>query len=234
LETTGGEVAAYWAILPKPTQDERLAADRVMGKRSKGRDLKVSLQQLDEELRQRTGAGLADVVEAAVGPLRDLPSLRAQVALREEQMWKTVESHAAVACHGNLKKWFESLRATGRWRTLDDPPLRLRQALDVLERLPLPVPAGRSRLAAGVLGDSHALDSSKPVGRLVLAALAQISGEPPYAGTAGRRRLWSSAGVEDDETSSTVLTLGLRPAPKRPGGGPMVAPRCRYRWRPCR
>jgi uncharacterized protein (TIGR02679 family) len=63
-----------------------------------------------------------------------------------------------------------------------------------------------------VLGSSHALDANEPAGRLVVAAVAHLSGTPGARLTsAARRRLWAGVGVDDDETSSTVLTLGLRP-----------------------
>ena len=67
-----------------------------------------------------------------------------------------------------------------------------------------------------LLGDAHGLDDGSPVGRLVLSALASLDGTPLPLRAADRRRLWAAQGVISDETSSTVLTLGLRPIPAGP------------------
>jgi uncharacterized protein (TIGR02679 family) len=68
-----------------------------------------------------------------------------------------------------------------------------------------------------VLGDSHALDERAPVGRLVLSALAHLAGSDDAGmSAAGRRDLWAGVGVSLDETSSTVLTLGLHPVAAGP------------------
>jgi uncharacterized protein (TIGR02679 family) len=93
----------------------------------------------------------------------------------------------------------------------------LADALGVLEALPLAARAGRPHLAARLLGDAHGLDDDRPVGRLVLSALAWSAGQ--HAGrlrAGGRRRLWAAQGVVADETSSTVLTVGLRPLERGP------------------
>lgn len=212
LEATGGDVSAAAAVLPTPTVDERLAVDRLLGTRSRGQHLRVPLVRLDTVLRERTGASLVAIVSAAVGSLRDRPAERAETAAQESAMWAEAAEHPAVGRHPLLLGWIDGVRGTGRWRALDDPPARIRQALDVVERLPATVPIGRSRLSASVLGNSHALDSTEPVGRLVIGALSYLAGLKAVGLTsAGRRRVWSSMGVDYDETSSTVLTLGLRP-----------------------
>jgi uncharacterized protein (TIGR02679 family) len=46
--------------------------------------------------------------------------------------------------------------------------------------------------------------------------LALLAGIDLPSGAAGRRALWATFGVVADETSSTVLTLGLRPVPVGP------------------
>ena len=235
LEATGGDVSAAAAVLPTPTADERLAVDRLLGSRSRGQHLRVPLARLDTVLKERTAASLVAIVSVAVGPLRDRPAERAGTAAQETAMWAEAAEHPAVGRHPLLLGWIDSVRATGRWRALDDPPARLRQTLDVVERLPATVPIGRSRLSASVLGNSHALDSTEPVGRLVIGALAHLAGlKAGGLSSAGRRRLWSSMGVDYDETSSTVLTLGLRPVPVGPlsdaarqwaaGGVPLPVP----------
>jgi uncharacterized protein (TIGR02679 family) len=217
LEANGGDVSRGAVVVPTPTDDERLACDRIMGARSRGNQLRMPLDRLDAVLRERTGASLATLAEAAVGPLRDRPAERAATAAGEAAMWSAALDHPAVARHPMLAGWIEGLRSTGRWRALDDPSTCIRRALDVVERLPATVPIGRSRLSASVLGDSHALDSAEPVGRLVIAALAHLAGlKAGGMSSADRRRLWSSVNVDYDETSSTALTLGLRPLPVGP------------------
>lgn len=217
LEATGGDMTRATVVVSTPTDDERLACDRIMGTRSRGMHLRVPIARLDAVLHERTGASLEVLVEATVGPLRNRPAERAATAAGEAAMWTAALAHPAVVQSPVLARWLDGLRATGRWRALDDPSTCIRQALEVVERLPAAVPIGRSRLSASVLGDSHALDSTEPVGRLVIAALTHLADlTPGRLSSADRRRLWSSMNVDYDETSSTVLTLALRPLPAGP------------------
>ncbi|MFI5040768.1 MAG: TIGR02679 family protein [Acidimicrobiales bacterium] len=195
-----------------PTDDERVAIDRLLGRRSRGRDLTVKLADVDDAL-HRTSTTLVDVVTAAVGVIEDRPAARSASAAEEASMWESVAAHPVLARHAFVAAWVERLRTTGRWRRLDDPPRRLGEALDVLAALPVLERTGRSRLAVEVIGDAHALDDTAPLGRLVLAALAEGR---PVSTTAARRELWAGYGVVADETSSTVLTAGLRPTPAGP------------------
>lgn len=212
LEQTGGQVGGVRAVLDEPSADERRAVDRMLGARSRGRSLRVPLDRLDALLRERGGSSLAEVVVEACGPLRDRPAERAAAVGADHRLWAAAGRHPATGRHPELHGWFDRLRTTGRHRRLDDPALRLHQALDVLAHLPTPEPVGRARLAANLLGDSHGLDDSAPTGRLVVSALAHLAGAGDVPQPAGeRRRLWSSYGVTLDETSSTVLILGLRP-----------------------
>ena len=211
LEASGGVVEGVTAVVRRPSDDERQAVDRLLGIRSRGVDLRVPLARLDAVLQERARASLVEVVRRACGPLRDRPGERAATAEREAAMWASAAGHPAAARHPELLGWQERLRSSGKWRTDADFEKHLIQACDVLERLPSPVPIGRSRLAASILGSSHALDSLEPVGRLVPAALAHLAGVALQATSSQRRRLWAGVGVDDDETSSTVLVLGLRP-----------------------
>jgi uncharacterized protein (TIGR02679 family) len=211
LEVTGGRLAGISARVRAPTDDQRAALDRLLGTRSRGRDIRVPLDRLDGLLRQRLGVALCDVVATTVGPLRDRPGERAAIATAEEQMWQMLVDHRALATHPNLEGWLLRLRATGSWRRLDEPSRSLTQALDVLARLPQAARRGRSRLAARTLGDSHSLDETSAPGRLVTSALAHLAGVRTPLTAAARRELWANQGVIADETSSTVLTLALRP-----------------------
>jgi uncharacterized protein (TIGR02679 family) len=97
-----------------------------------------------------------------------------------------------------------------------DERLLLDQALAVLAALSRSGPMVRLPvLASRVLGDSHALDSGRPMATLVLRALACEAGQPPPRNAAERRQLWEQAGVVADDLSCQVLVLGLAPI----GGG---------------
>jgi uncharacterized protein (TIGR02679 family) len=211
LEASGGQLSGVTAHLRQPTGEQRAAVDRLLGIRSRGVDLHVPLHQLDDLLRQRLGTSLLEVVTAAVGPVRDNPGERAALAESESAMWSRLEGHQTIRRHPTLDGWLERMSTTGTWRRLDEPERRLTEALDVLAHMPQPVRCGRSRLAAQTLGDAHSLDDSAPTGRLVTAALAHLAGEAGPRRAADRRKLWSDQGVVSDETSSTVLTVGLRP-----------------------
>ena len=211
LEETGGRLPGAAVHLRDLDDDERAAVDRLLGVRSRGAVLRVELEKLDRILRDRAGLGLADVVSSTVGPLRDRPAERAAASGAEQQMWSTLCAHRALHRHPRLDPWLAGLRRSGSWRRLVAPLEVLRDALAVLDRLPEAPRRGRSGLAAAVLGDAHALDDGRPVGRLVLSALASLEGTSIPLGSAARRRLWARYGVITDETSSTVLTQGLRP-----------------------
>ncbi len=211
LEATGGQLAGAAVHLVDLAPDERAALDRLLGIRARGLTVRVQLDRLDLLLRTRTGKSLIDVVTAIIGPLRDRPGERAIAQHCDSVLWEHLQSHRALDQHPALEGWLERLRASGSWRRLDNAEARLTCALDVLGQLPLASRTGRSRLAARVLGDAHALDDTSPTGRLVTAALAHLSGSTQTPRAAQRRALWAERGVVFDETSSTVLTLGLRP-----------------------
>jgi uncharacterized protein (TIGR02679 family) len=211
LEETGGETAGVAVHLRNLSDEEKAAVDRLLGVRSRGRTVRVDLARLDALMRQRAGTGLAATVSALVGPLQDRPGARAATREADRQRWEAIVGHPAIRRHPDLQGWLEGLRRRGTWR--DDA---LHDALAVLERLPQTVRRGRSNLAARVLGDAHALDDNRPAGRLVVSALAALAGISPPLRAADRRQLWAQQGVVPDETSSTVLTLGLRPVPAGP------------------
>lgn len=211
LETSGGELSGVTAHLRRPTDDHRAAIDRLLGVRSRGGDVHIPLRQLDDLLRLRLGISLLEVVTTFVGPVRDRPGERAALAESDSALWSRLEEHRAVTCHPTLDGWLGRMSATGSWRRLDHPERRLTEALNVLAHLPRLVRCGRSQLAAETLGDAHALDDTAPTGRLVAAALAHLAGGSGPLRAAERRKLWADQGVVSDETSSTVLTVGLRP-----------------------
>ncbi len=216
LEETGGRRAGVSAHLRDLSDDQRAAVDRLLGVRSRGKTLRVDLEKLEVLMQERVGVGLVSVVTSIVGPVRDRRGERAATSAAEEQLWSELRGHPAVGRHPGLDGWLRGLRASGSWRRLDTPRSTLLDALAVLDGLPRAARGGRSNLAVRVLGDAHALDDDSPVGRLVLSALASLDGTSPPLRGADRRRLWADQGVIPDETSSTVLTLGLRPVASGP------------------
>ena len=224
LEASGGQVIGVAAHVSGVSEDDRAAIDRLLGARSRGADLRIALDRLDERLRQRLGWSLLDVVTALVGPVRDRPGERIAVAQAEAALWDRLFAHRALTRHPDLSAWLVRQQTTGAWRQLDDPEDRLRQALDVLDHLPQAARRGLSHLSSRILGDAHGLDTITPTGRLVTAALAHRAGLTGPLRAAQRRQLWADQGIIFDETSSTVLTLGLRPKPV----GPLTEAACRW------
>ncbi|HZD65654.1 MAG TPA: TIGR02679 domain-containing protein, partial [Acidimicrobiales bacterium] len=212
LEDTGGRLAGTAVHLRDLTDDERAAVDRLLGIRSRGRTVRIDLERLDTLLHDRLGVHLASLVAELVGPLRDRPRERTDAAAADQALWDRLRSHPALRCHPALDDWLSRWRGSGAWRRLEAPEAIFSDALAVLECLPETARAGRPNLAARVLGDAHALDDDRPVGHLVLSALAHLDGsDAGRLRAADRRRLWAGQGVIADETSSTVLTAGLRP-----------------------
>lgn len=216
LEQTGGQLPGVAVHLADLSEDQRRAVDRLLGVRSRARVLRVDLAKLDALLQDRAGRTLAEVVSSNVGPLRDRPGERAAATAQEQELWSALLAHRALRRHRGLEEWLAGVRRSGAWRRLEAAAEILGDALAVLDRLPQPVRRGRANLAAEVLGDAHALDDDSPVGRLVVSALASLQGTVPPLRAAQRRQLWADQGVISDETSSTVLTLGLRPRPTGP------------------
>ena len=216
LEKSGGQVVGVRAHLSAPSEDTRAVIDRLLGMRSRGADLRIALDRLDDRLVRRLGWSLLDVVTTLVGPVRDRPGQRIAVVEAEAATWDRLFAHQALKRHLDLIGWLVRLQRTGSWRRLDDPEGRLTQALDVLDHLPRAARQGISQLANRTLGDAHGLDATTPTGRLVTAAMAHGAGLTGPLRAAQRRQLWADQGIIFDETSSTVLTLGLRPDPLGP------------------
>jgi uncharacterized protein (TIGR02679 family) len=222
LEETGGQLAGASVHLRDLTEDERAAVDRLLGLRSRGSTIRVQLERLDELMQERVGRDLVAIVSSIAGPLRDRPAERAAAWSEEQELWSLLAAHPALRRHPGLEEWLAALRRSGSWRRLDRPRESLLDAMAVLDRLPQSARRGRGNLAVAVLGDAHGLDDTSPVGRLVLTALACLDGTTLPLRATDRRRLWAERGVISDETSSTVLTLGLRSL----AAGPLTEAAC--------
>ena len=66
-------------------------------------------------------------------------------------------------------------------------------------------------------GTSHGFDDGTTESKLMMRALAVISGTPIPTSPGDRRRLWALAGVSTDEVSGTAMTWGFRPDRTEPG-----------------
>ena len=87
------------------------------------------------------------------------------------------------------------------------------QALDVLSALPAEGQPLAALAASRAGGDAHALDRTRPLGRIIAAALFALEGATPREPSSADewRALWARVGISCDELSCTALTLGLRP-----------------------
>lgn len=201
--------------LTDPTDDERAAVDRLLGRRpSTGDSVTVSLDEVDELLR-RAGIceGLPSAVEVLDGPIAD----RAARERAERRAWQEALTSIDPNALGDWgEAWLDELVRSGVLRRLatdaTDAGALLRDAATVLTGLPTDA-VERPRLAAELLGDSHALDDDRPLSTLVLKGLQHRhhdDGGPLPTGEE-RRTLWAAAGVLVGELASTVLVHGLRP-----------------------
>lgn len=212
IEAGGGRAATGSFTIRDPTPEERVAVGLLLGRKLRGRSLRIPLAELDDALRGSPGGeSLLAFLERTGGPLCDRPAERRRQAEAEEQLWSTAADHPALVRHPKLAAWLDRLRRSGSLRgTPEERPTLLRSVLDVLRELPV---AGVARpvLAADLFGDAHALDDVRPAGRLALAALAHLSGDPPPARAHDRLGLWERWGVVAEGATSRVLVLGLRP-----------------------
>lgn len=182
-----------------PSDAERRAAHSLMGRSlqaPKSRSLSLPRGELLARLR---AAGLCEelreICEAVEGPIHPRAALRrerqaAWEALRAD--WPHVPADAEGFFQG-LRRLANQTPATGA---------ALLAGLDRLLRELCPEDQLPTRAAARLFGDSHALDSDRPLTRL----LALHVNHPP----GDTRGLWAGMGLTPDEVSSTVLTLGLR------------------------
>jgi uncharacterized protein (TIGR02679 family) len=172
--------------------------------------VRISLPKLDAALRRSVaGTGVVGVLEALGGPLRDRRAERHAARMERDALHDVAVTRMAAL--PDAEGWVERLRSIGLLRRLSeagDPLELIEQAAAVLGSLA----AGGTLagLAATVTGDSHALDRDRPLGRLVVDALAFTDGVPVPASAAGWRALWAEHGIACDDLSSDVLVLNLR------------------------
>lgn len=193
--------------------EERTALDRLTGRVSRGRSLRVDLHAIETTLRE---AGLCSDLRAAIealdGPLEDARALRAA----EQEEWRRVfeRARASLPPEPHLAGWLADLELTGLLKRAacgdtEEAEGLLDRACAVLRRLPTEaVPL--AELAVQTTGDTHALDSGEPLSALVLRAIARIGKVSSPDDAESRREAWASMGVLCDELSAPVLVLNLR------------------------
>jgi uncharacterized protein (TIGR02679 family) len=208
-----GQPATGTVSLDGPTDGQRGAVDRLLGRRpSVGARVTVSLDAIDRLLRQaNVCAGWSEAIEVLDGPVID----RVARQDADDQAWAAVADRLPSG-QAWERSWRDDLLGAGLLRRLSQDVGHARQlverALAVLDTLPA---GGKhlARLAAQVLGDSHALDSDRPEATLVLKALQHrhLPEEERGALPSGmdRRALWAAAGVLLDELAAPVLVWNL-------------------------
>ncbi len=226
-----GEPLSGVVRLDLPTPEQRAAVVRLVGRPKRpGAALRVDLADVEQVLRRGPWpAGLADAVEALSGPVVDHRAKRAREAADWESARRGLDD--AIARFPSLGAWWEPWCADGglkraaraeasRTSGTMSPAVAaglVRAVAEVLAALPASgEPLGV--LARRVLGDAHALDASRPLGRVAAAAVAAAF--EPASTAAGRRasarQAWAAAGVVLSSVASTVLCLGV---PGRDLGG---------------
>lgn len=198
----------------------RHAVSGLLGRTVTRDAVRIDLALLDAELLARTGRGLVAVVADLAGPLTDRAGARSERERARSAPFEALRAWFAEqpdAVRPWTERWLAEVRSSGLLGRVDAPETAARAlvhavqiATAVLDEARAPV--GRNELAAGHTGDAHALDDGALTGALVLRALA-IALERSTPRTPGeRRQLWEDVGVRSDRVSTTVLTLGLRPA----------------------
>ncbi|MFF5584455.1 TIGR02679 family protein [Streptomyces hygroscopicus] len=204
--------------LAAPTDGERAAAERLLGRApSGGRSLSIRLDAVDTVLR-RSGVspdGLAAAVVALTGPV----TLLSDVRRREADAWHDAYTPLTEFCseRPELADWGERVRVSGLVRRLARDPESARallaSAATALRSLPADPAVSLPAFAARTLGDAHALDDGTPLATLVHSGVRALTGFPDGTGAEWRREAWACAGLLKDALSSTVLAVGLRGTP---------------------
>lgn len=203
------EARTFQLSLPEEAAREALADLLGLPKRPAA-TTRVRVQDVRDAVEAASGRSLTDYLEAHYGPLLDPAAPRRHAASDRALLWQWWSAHPFLAQRPTLREWAESIPQRGTRGGITATRLLLERAVLVLDELPasdelLPVFSGR------LLNDTHALDASTALSGMVLGAVAAEQCVDRPRDAAGRRELWRSVGIRDDELSSTVLVAGLRP-----------------------
>jgi uncharacterized protein (TIGR02679 family) len=211
LERTGGDLSGNVSV-SEPGIAERDAIAGLTGKRlsAGAKRVRVSLGDLDGDVRRACGLGLDELLETIGPKLRDRPAESAADARARTDMLRVAQTSPLHAAEW-YRAWLDGIGATLTKLITQGETDRLAQAVQVLEFLD-----GRPdeaitlpELASAVTRDTKALDHRKTLSRLVLGALASRAGVRSPERAEQRRELWDTFGVVVDDLASRVLVLNL-------------------------
>lgn len=233
LERTGGALAGRVSVRD-PDDAERKAVIGITGVHiSAGtKRMTVMLATLDAAVRRGAGCGLAELLAALGGPLRDRPAETSSLATARGELVSIVSASHLYETSTWFRDWLGDMRRDGTLTRMAPQPEILRQAVRVLEYLsagraastaaPIALPA----LAVRVTGDTKALNHGTALATVVLRALALNAGTARPESAAERRELWDQAGVVVDDLASRVLVLDV--AAEGDGLGAWITSAARY------
>jgi uncharacterized protein (TIGR02679 family) len=212
-------------------RDERHALSDVLGRPVAGKTVRLSLPDLAERLRARTGLDLAAVIRSMTGrPLTDHAARRQEDAVRRDEPYVAARTWLASAVRHRhdgaapwVEGWLDSLRQDGILTRARDAARVIVTALEMLDergvlwadespdvaRHAMSIVA-RTELAARATGSAHGLDDGTKASLVVLRAAAARLGAGLPRRAADRRALWESLGVVVDRVSTTCLTWNLK------------------------
>lgn len=216
LERTGGTLTGRISVT-EPDDAERKAIIGITGVHvSAGtKRLTVSLAALDAAVSRGAGCGLAELLTALGGPLRNRPAESASLTAARTALLSLAEASPLHGSHNWFREWLRELRRDGTLTRLaaHRDTEALRQAIRVLQfladRPPTATPVTLPALAALITGDTKMLNHGTALATLVLRALALRARVPRPASAAQRRELWDRAGVLVDDLASRVLVLNM-------------------------
>lgn len=220
ISAAKGEPLTGVVVLAAPTPAQRSAMARLVGpSRRASESLRVDLAVVEEALRRGPWpAGLADAVETLTGAVVDRRTLReaesaAWAAARDVLLPAVVDRFDGLAdwwrtwcAAGGLKR---AARAEAGRRGVDPSPQVAAELVTSLNAVVQALPADAEPLAVlarRLLGDAHALDGSRPLGRLTQAVATAAYG---FEESVSAREVWAAAGVVLSSVSSTVICLGV-------------------------
>jgi uncharacterized protein (TIGR02679 family) len=204
-------------------REGRRALGQLLGQHLTRDRIQLDLAELDSVARNRLviSGGLVGACEDVLGRrLVDRALVREQTRqVRDEPI---AAMRAAVAEWPKDRhwatEWIADVSRIGLLSRAGAPDTTAEQAVHLVDLL-LPVSGAaaegsrglaRNELAARECGSAHALDDGTVLAAVVLRGLALAAELPPPATPRQRRELWQAFGVEHDQVSSSVLTLGIR------------------------
>lgn len=217
IPAAAGEPLAGPVILTDPTESQRAAIARLTGTRSRSATrLRVDLGDVEQVLRRGPWPqGLADAVVTLTGPVVDKRAERD----RDTVAWQHAAAHLEPVADDDLLRWWQTWCAAGNLKRAARSEAARRGAPagpeiagDLVRQLALVVSAlpvastPLSVFAGQVLGDAHALDEARPLGRLAVAVVGAAFTD---GSSSSARDIWAAAGVIRSNVASTVLALGV-------------------------